>query len=164
MLIRGATRKSGYTLIEILMVITLIGILAAVGIPQFIDFGNDARTAVTRDRLGQIRVGIIGDPRFVTAGQPTKPGYETHCVGIPETLEDLSVMPVTVGEVCASAYDPLTKRGWRGPYLATGDAGWNEDAWGTEFEYYGEGPPARTLRSCGEDKTCGTDDDIEITF
>ncbi|MBN1764299.1 MAG: prepilin-type N-terminal cleavage/methylation domain-containing protein [Sedimentisphaerales bacterium] len=37
------TRKSGFTLVEILIVVIILGILAAIVIPQFTEASNDAR-------------------------------------------------------------------------------------------------------------------------
>lgn len=40
-----ADRQSGFTLIELVMVIVVLGLLAAVAIPKFVDLSGDARTA-----------------------------------------------------------------------------------------------------------------------
>jgi prepilin-type N-terminal cleavage/methylation domain-containing protein len=154
--------SAGFTLVEILMVIMLVGILTTMAISGFHDFSSDARTVVTRERLNSIKAALVGDARFVSAGTFTKPGYEAHCLGSPTSLSDLVTMPGA--GVCATAYDPFTKRGWRGPYVDGTVANWNADGWSTPFEYFSVGPPARTLRSCGPDLTCGTADDISVTF
>src|SRR5438067_5963842 len=40
---RNRTRKGGFTLVEILIVVIILGILAAIVIPQFSSASNDAR-------------------------------------------------------------------------------------------------------------------------
>lgn len=39
------TRQTGFTLIELVMVIVLIGVLAAIAIPKFVDLSSDAKQA-----------------------------------------------------------------------------------------------------------------------
>jgi prepilin-type N-terminal cleavage/methylation domain-containing protein len=157
-----AERTSGFTLIEVLLTLLLVSILATVAISQFINLGNDAKTAVTTERINSLKIAIIGDARYNSAGQLTKIGFEANCLGLPTTLTDLITQP-SAG-ICAAVYDPFGKRGWRGPYVSSSNSYWNLDAWGTAIQYFNTGPPARTLRSCGPDLVCGTSDDIAITF
>ncbi len=52
-------RQRGFTLVEILMVLIIVAILAAVGMNAFIDFQTEARDASLRSNLGALRAGIV---------------------------------------------------------------------------------------------------------
>lgn len=49
------SRRSGFTLIEVMMVVAILGILSAVAIPRFLDFQFRARSAEPRILLGEIQ-------------------------------------------------------------------------------------------------------------
>jgi len=48
-------QQSGFTMIELIMVIVILGILAAVALPRFADFSGDAKKATVNGIAGGIR-------------------------------------------------------------------------------------------------------------
>lgn len=53
----GANEK-GFTLIELVMIIVILGILAAVAIPKYQDLSDEAKEAAARGALGGVRSAI----------------------------------------------------------------------------------------------------------
>ena len=50
--------KAGFTLVELVVVVIVLGILAGVAIPKFTDFTGDAKSSALKGSLGGVRAAI----------------------------------------------------------------------------------------------------------
>ena len=78
------SKKTGFTIIELVMVIAILGVLAAVAIPRYIDLRAEANEAAELGVAGGVRAGIMN--RYVencAAGACAYPGtLDAGIVGV----------------------------------------------------------------------------------
>ena len=58
MLIQGTLKQKGFTLIELIAVIVILGVLAATAMPKFVKLSDDARNAATNGVAGAVGSGL----------------------------------------------------------------------------------------------------------
>jgi general secretion pathway protein G len=82
---RSADRRHGFTLIEILIVVVILGILAAIVIPQFSNASQMARQNTLKDALRYLRTQIVV---YGAQHLDVSPGYPGGVPGTTPTQTD----------------------------------------------------------------------------
>ena len=71
--------NKGFTLIELVMVIVILGILAVVAVPKFIDITSESKDAATAGVVGGVRSGIgIAFATHTDGSGKLDPAYPSH--------------------------------------------------------------------------------------
>lgn len=133
---RRPRRRAGFTLVELLLVLVILGILAALVMPKF-----TGRTEQARVTAAQTQIATFGT---------ALDAFEVDTGSYPRGQDGLSQLVV----------QPADVQNWRGPYLKSDIP---VDPWGRPYLYEFPGksnPSGYDLRSSGPDGQTNTADDI----
>jgi general secretion pathway protein G len=135
-----ASTEAGFTLVELLVVLAIIGLIAALAGPQVLRYLGKARVDTTQAQMKNIAASL--ELYYLDSGQ-----YPTTEAGL--------------GILISAPNDGTL---WNGPYLK-GEAAL-KDAWGRQFVYERTAEPVATLiKSLGRDgkpQGEGLDGDLEL--
>ncbi|MDD4051711.1 MAG: prepilin-type N-terminal cleavage/methylation domain-containing protein [candidate division Zixibacteria bacterium] len=124
----GQSHNRGFSLIELLIVIVVLGIMAAVATKSMTGSVESKRHNETEREMEILARAIVGDPGLAQNGRRCDFGYVGDVGAFPPNLQALVQNP--------GGYST-----WRGPYLPpsfTQDStGFKLDAWGASYAYSG---------------------------
>lgn len=112
-------KKQGFTLIELVMVIVIIGILAAVAIPRFANLRRDAQQAACDGNLGALR-GALSAYYAKGAVSPAWDAADKRVEGFPESLANANFRACfLMGNIIPECPIATSIVAYRTPYVST---------------------------------------------
>ena len=133
---RPSRRQNAFTLVEMLLVLVILAVLAAIVIPKFSGRSEQAKEAAAKTQIKSIELALDS--------------FEVDTGSYPQGASGLGAL----------VDEPNGAQNWKGPYLKQGIP---NDPWGNAYVYTCPGrnnAKGYDIMSMGKDGRVGGDDDI----
>ncbi len=147
---RRTWSATGFTLIELVIIIVVLGIISTVAFVKYSDFVNQSRIEACEAELATLKRAIVGNAQVTAGGRYTDVGFEGNIGSPPNALVDLARKPDSL-----TAYNAISRLGWNGPYIDSANGDYLKDPWGVNYVYE---------RANRRIKSTGSGSDIILTF
>lgn len=132
----GGAKQRGFTFVEVVLVIVILGIIAAVATSSLENVVDNSRHLEAQQELERLSDAIVGEADLISGGARTDYGYVGDVGALPANLDNLVTNP--------GGYTT-----WNGPYVrdnfSENTDDFKTDPWNTEYVYTG----GLTIQSTG---------------
>ncbi len=158
--------RKGFTLIEVIVILVVMSILAAVAIPVALMIFETAAEDATREEMINLKKAMIGDSNRQQSAARGNFGFLGDMGRLPINLDEL----YRRGSLPSFSYDNVKQAGagWKGPYITGSFSGeeaneFKKDGLGNDYALtMGPSQLDGVLTSAGPDGVPGTADDISL--
>ena len=133
-------RKSGFTLMEIMVVIIVIAVLASVAGPMIGSITDQGRASATKSKMSSLKSALlayqsdVGRLPYKGSNSRTASNYSQPDL-LSENDESKNVLVYNEWPNAAGSTPNNYNRKWKGPYMDSDVSDFMVDAWGNTIQY-----------------------------
>lgn len=148
--------RSGFTLMEIMVVVVIIAVLASVAGPMIGDIINQGKASATRSKMSSLKSAIVtykndvgrypfvGDKKQISCADAYCADWLLSDSAVNNVLVNPEVLlgvasETTLGDAENGYWTTFYGKGgrkWKGPYMDSDPADFMTDSWGTPIRYH----------------------------